>query len=59
MLFPTQDKLNWSVRTESVQTESGIHIPKKKSIIRNDTNDYLSICSEDYYPYQNEELINS
>jgi hypothetical protein len=58
MLFPTQDKLNWSVRTESVQTESGIHIPKKKSIIRNDTNDYLSICSEDYYPYQNEELIN-
>lgn len=58
MLFPTQDKLNWSVRTESVQTESGIHIPNKKSIIRNDTNDYLSICSDDYYPYQNEELIN-
>lgn len=57
MLFPTQDKLNWSVRTESVQTESGIHIPNKKSIIRNDTNDYLSICSDDYYPYQNEELI--
>jgi hypothetical protein len=58
MLFPTQDKLNWSVRTESVQTESGIVIPNKKSIIRNDTNDYLSICSDDYYPYQNEELIN-
>lgn len=58
MLFPTQDKLNWSVRTETIQTESGIHIPNKKSIIRNDTNDYLSICSDDYYPYQNEELIN-
>lgn len=58
MLFPTQDKLNWSVRTESIQTESGIVIPNKKSIIRNDTNDYLSICSDDYYPYQNEELIN-
>lgn len=57
MLFPTQDKLNWSVRTETIQTESGIHIPNKKSIIRNDTNDYLSICSDDYYPYQNEELI--
>ena len=58
MLFPTQDKLDWSVRTETIQTESGIHIPNKMSIIRNDTNDFLSICSDDYYPYQNEELIN-
>lgn len=58
MLFPTQDKLEWSVRTEPIQTESGIVIPNKMSIIRNDTNDYLSICSDDYYPYQNEELIN-
>jgi hypothetical protein len=58
MLFPTQDKLNWTVRTEPIQTESGIVIPNKKSIIRDDTNDYLSICSNDYYPYQNEELIN-
>lgn len=58
MLFPTQDKLDWSVRTETIQTESGIQIPNKMSIIRNDTNDFLSICSDDYYPYQNEELIN-
>ena len=58
MLFPTKNKLDWSVRTEPIQTESGITIPNKMSIIREDTNKYLSICSSDYYPYQNEELMN-
>jgi hypothetical protein len=57
MLFPKQNDLNWSVRTESVISESGIVVPNKKVIIRNDTNDYLSICGNDYYPYQNSELI--
>ena len=57
MLFPKQNDLNWSVRTESVISGSGIVVPNKKVIIRNDTNDYLSICGNDYYPYQNSELI--
>jgi hypothetical protein len=57
MLFPKQNDLNWSVRTESVISESGIVVPNKKVIIRNDTNNYLSICGNDYYPYQNSELI--
>jgi Domain of unknown function (DUF932) len=57
MLFPKQNDLNWSVRTESVVSQSGIEIPNKKVIIRDDTNDYLSICGSDYYPYQNSELI--
>jgi len=57
MLFPKQNDLNWSVRTESVISQSGIEIPNKKVIIRDDTNEYLSICSDSYYPYQNSELI--
>ena len=57
MLFPTNNDLNWSVRTDGVQSESGVSIDNRKCIIRNDTNDYLSICGNDYYPYQNSELI--
>ena len=57
MLFPTQDELNWSVRTEPVVTQSGIEIPDKIAIVRNDTNAYLSTMGNNYYPYQNEELI--
>lgn len=49
--------LNWSVRTENVVTESGIEIPGQKAIIRNDTNVPLSIRSDEYFPFQNYELI--
>ncbi len=50
-------KLDWSVRTEPLQTKSGIEIPESKAIIRNDTNKVLSIRGEDYQVFQNEELM--
>lgn len=49
--------LNWTVRTEKVQTESGVEMPDYRAIIRNDTNVALSIRSDSYYPYQNHELL--
>jgi len=49
--------LNWSVRTESVQTESGIILPKKIAIIRNDNNVPIGDHKSGYVPYQNEELL--
>ena len=51
-----KSKLDWSVRTEELQTASGIVIPENIAIIRNDTNDVLSVRGKDYQPYQNEEL---
>jgi phage/plasmid-like protein (TIGR03299 family) len=52
-----QSGLNWTVREESLTTESGIIIPQQKAIIRDDTNEVLSIHGEGYYPYQNHQLI--
>lgn len=52
-----QTGLNWTVREESLTTESGIIIPQQKAIIRDDTNTVLSIHGEGYYPYQNYQLI--
>lgn len=52
-----ESRLDWSVRTEGVKTESGILIPGSKSIIRDDTNVPLSIRSDDYGVYQNEQLM--
>lgn len=57
MLFPSTDNLDWKVRQEPVQTESGIIIPKHMAIVREDTNIPLSIMAEGYQPYQNHELI--
>jgi phage/plasmid-like protein (TIGR03299 family) len=57
MKFASSDNLNWTVRQEPVQTESGIIIPKQMAIVRNDTNVPLSIMAEGYQPYQNHELI--
>ena len=37
--------LNWSVRTEPVQTTSGITIPDYKAIVREDTNVPLKIMA--------------
>ena len=31
-------KLDWSVRTETIQTVSGIEIPESMAIVREDTN---------------------
>lgn len=52
-----KSKLNWSVRTEGIQSVSGIAIPDSMVIIRNDTNAVLSIRGEGYHPYQNEDLM--
>jgi hypothetical protein len=50
-------KLDWRVRTEGIQTVSGIEVPKSVAVIREDTNKVLSIRGEGYQTYQNEELM--
>lgn len=57
MKFASTDNLDWKVRQEPVQTESGIIIPGQMAIVREDTNVPLSIMAETYQPYQNHELI--
>ena len=49
--------LNWTVRSEEIQTESGIIIPDHKALIREDNDHVLSIRSKTYTPFQNEELV--
>jgi phage/plasmid-like protein (TIGR03299 family) len=48
--------LDWSVRTEKVVTESGIHLPNI-AIVREDTNKVIGLHSDGYVPYQNSQLI--
>lgn len=57
MKFAEENNLNWKVRQEPIQTESGIIIPNRMAIIREDTNTPLSVMAESYQPYQNHELI--
>lgn len=52
-----QTNLNWTVRKENIQTESGIILDNMSAIVREDTNVPLSVCSNGYYPYQNHELL--
>lgn len=49
--------LNWTVRSEKIQTESGIIIPDKISIVREDNNTSLGVMGKDYQPYQNHEML--
>jgi phage/plasmid-like protein (TIGR03299 family) len=49
--------LNWGVRTESLTTESGIVLNDYVSLVRDDTNVPLSVVSNTYHPFQNEQLI--
>jgi len=49
--------LNWTVRREALTTESGIEIEGHTAIVREDTNNVLSVMSNTYHPYQNHELI--
>jgi hypothetical protein len=49
--------LNWSVRTEEIQTTSGIALEGHSAIIREDKNIPLSVMSKTYYPYQNHDLV--
>jgi hypothetical protein len=52
-----QTGLNWNVRTEELQTTSGIIIPDKIGLIRDDNNTCLGVHSGSYVPYQNQELL--
>lgn len=52
-----QTGLNWNVRTEQVMTSSGILVPDRIALVREDTNTVLGIHTEAYVPYQNDELI--
>ena len=49
--------LNWTVRQEELQTISGISIPNKKAIVREDNNMIVGLHSDGYQPYQNYELM--
>ena len=52
-----QAGLNWKVNQEAIQTVSGIEIPEKIALVREDTQKCLGIHTENYVPYQNEELL--
>lgn len=52
-----QTGLNWNVRSEQVQTSSGIIVPDRIALVREDTNTVLGIHTEAYVPYQNDELL--
>ena len=52
-----QTGLNWKVRQEEIQTASGILLPDHMALVREDTNAVLSVRSDSYHPYQNEQLI--
>lgn len=52
-----QTNLNWNVRTESIQTESGIKIGGKIALVREDTNDIVGVHSNGYRPFQNQEMF--
>jgi phage/plasmid-like protein (TIGR03299 family) len=49
--------LNWKVNSEPLQTVSGILIPDRIALVREDTNKVLGIHTEHYVPYQNDELL--
>lgn len=49
--------LNWNVRKEQIQTVSGLIIPDKTAIIREDNNAVLSVMGDGYEPYNNTELL--
>lgn len=52
-----KSKLNWTVRKEGLVTTSGIIVPEKIAIVREDTNTILGVHSDSYTPYQNSELF--
>jgi phage/plasmid-like protein (TIGR03299 family) len=53
----TKAGLNWKVKSEPIQTVSGILIPDRIALVREDTNKVLGIHTEIYSPYQNDELL--
>lgn len=55
--FLDRTGLNWKVRTEGLQTSSGIIIPDKIGIVREDDSSILGVHSNGYVPYQNEQMM--
>ena len=55
--FLKQSHLDWNVRTEEIVTKSGIEVPGKIALIRDDNNESLGVHSDTYVPYQNHELM--
>ena len=53
----TKAGLNWKVNSEPIQTVSGILIPDRVALVREDTNKVLGIHTESYVPYDNNELL--
>lgn len=49
--------LNWTVRKEELTTKSGIVIPDKVAIIREDNNTVLGVHGSNYEVYQNHEMM--
>lgn len=49
--------LNWTVRSEEIRTESGVIIPDRIALVRNDNNGVLGVHTKSYVPYQNDELL--
>lgn len=55
--FLRDSGLDWKVRQETLQTESGVIVDGHLAIVREDTNKVLSVMSDTYQPYQNHELL--
>jgi hypothetical protein len=49
--------LNWTVSKQPIQTVSGIDIPNRMAIVRNDNSAILGIFTDNYEPYQNETML--
>jgi phage/plasmid-like protein (TIGR03299 family) len=49
--------LDWKVNSEPLQTVSGILIPDRIALVREDTKKVLGIHTNAYVPYQNDELL--
>lgn len=49
--------LDWKVIPTGIQTVTGIIIPDRVALVREDTNSVLGIHTEGYDPYQNDELL--
>ena len=49
--------LDWKVNSEPLQTVSGILIPDRVALVREDTKKVLGIHTNNYVPYQNDELL--
>jgi len=53
----TQTDLNWTVSQQTLTTKSGIEVPNHLAIVRDDTQQVLSIHGDGYFPFQNYQLV--